>query len=164
MILDHPQIVALRDRYEHLERQEQFAVKALGIFFAGLFLYFGMLQPAHDFYADRLNDFERNQSLLQYMKATEAQARASVSGESGITGQNLMSDVSNSARRFGINPNRLQPEGEDGVSVWFDGVSFGLLLDWMSNVSSQGASIRQISIDRDDASGIVNARIILRGN
>jgi len=164
MILDHPQIVALRDRYEHLERQEQFAVKALGIFFAGLFLYFGMLQPAHDFYADRLNDFVRNQSLLQYMKATEAQARASVSGESGITGQNLMSDVSNSARRFGINPNRLQPEGEDGVSVWFDGVSFGLLLDWMSNVSSQGASIRQISIDRDDASGIVNARIILRGN
>jgi len=163
MVLDHPQIVALRERYAQLERQEQVAVKALGIFFAGLFLYFGMLQPAQEFYTDRLSDFERNQSLLQYMKATEAQARASVSGGPGISGQNLMSDVSNSARRFGINPNRLQPEGEDGVSVWFDGVSFGLLLDWMSSVSSQGVTIRQISIDRDDASGVVNARIILRG-
>ncbi|MFT5562964.1 MAG: type II secretory pathway component PulM, partial [Litorivivens sp.] len=89
-------------------------------------------------------------------------ARASASDEPGISGQNLMSDVSNSARRFGINPNRLQPEGEDGVSVWFDGVSFGLLLDWMSSVSSQNVSVRQISIDRDDASGVVNARIILR--
>jgi type II secretory pathway component PulM len=162
MLLDHPQLVALRDRYEHLERQEQLAVKALGIFFAGLFLYFGMLLPAHDFYADRLADFERNQSLLQYMKTTEVEARASASDEPGISGQNLMSDVSNSARRFGINPNRLQPEGEDGVSVWFDGVSFGLLLDWMSSVSSQNVSVRQISIDRDDASGVVNARIILR--
>lgn len=163
MIQDHPQVVALRNRYEHLERQEQLAVKTLGIFFAGLFLYFGMLQPAHDFRADRLVDFERNESLLQYMKGTEADARATVVGGPSINGQNLMSDVSNSARRFGINPNRLQPEGEDGVSVWFDAVSFGLLLDWMSSVSSQSVSVRQISIDRDDAPGIVNARIILRG-
>jgi general secretion pathway protein M len=158
---DHPQLQALRSRYDHLERQEQNAVKGLGLFFLGLFLYFGLFQPVQDFHSDRLNDFERNQSLLQYMKATEGDARAASSGTGGISGQNLMSDVSNSARRIGIVPNRLQPEGEDSVSVWFDGVSFALLLDWMASVSQQGISVRQIVIDRNDDSGVVNVRIVL---
>tara|TARA_R110002073_G_scaffold5076_1_gene32034 strand:+ start:840 stop:1331 length:492 start_codon:yes stop_codon:yes gene_type:complete len=161
MPMNLPQLAALQNRYDHLERQEQTAVKGLGLFFLGLFLYFGLLQPVQDFYSERLSDFERNQSLLQYMKATEGEARAATSGAPGISGQNLMSDVSNSARRFGITPNRLQPEGADGVSVWFDGVSFALLLDWMASVSQQGVAVRQIVIDRNDASGMVNARIVL---
>ena len=162
-ILDHPQVVALRNRYDSIEPREQIAVKALAGFFLVLFVYFGLFSPANNFYEERLSDFERNQSLLQYMKATEADARSATTANPSIGGQNLMSDVSNSARRFGINPNRLQPEGEDGVSVWFDGVSFALLLDWMASITQQGVSVRQISIDRDDESGVVNARIILRG-
>lgn len=163
-IMDHPQVVALRQRYESIEPREQLAVKGLAGFFLALFVYFGMFEPANSFYEDRLSDFERNQSLLQYMKSTEAEARSAQTGNPSIGGQNLMSDISNSARRFGINPNRLQPEGEDGVSVWFDGVSFALLLDWMASVTQQGVSVRQISIDRDDDQpGVVNVRIILRG-
>jgi general secretion pathway protein M len=162
--MDHPQVVALRNRYDSIEPREQLALKWLCAFFLAVFVYFGLFEPANSFYEDRLVDFERNQSLLQYMKATESEARAATGGDQSIGGQNLMSDISNSARRFGINPNRLQPEGEDGVSVWFDGVSFALLLDWMASVTQQGVSVRQISIDRNDEEpGVVNARIILRG-
>lgn len=162
-LLDHPQVAVLKARYETLEVREQQALKALSIFFGVLFLYFGILTPASDFRDERLSDYERYQSLLQYMRATESQARASKGQAPVASGQNLMSDVSNSTRRFGIEPRILQPEGDNAVSVWFDGVSFALLLDWLTSVNQQGVTVRQISIDRQDAPGTVSARLVLRG-
>ncbi len=162
-ILDNPQVAALKNRFDTLEVREQQAVKILGGFFALLFLYFGILVPATDFRDDRLSDYERYQSLLQYMHSTEAEARAS-KGENTQTasGQNLMSTVSNSTRRFGIEPRILQPEGNNAVSIWFDAVSFTLLMDWLTSINQQGISVRQISIDRQDAPGTVSARLVLR--
>lgn len=150
-------------RYKQLEARDQLAVKGLAIFFAALLLY-GLESSARGFYDDRLTEFERNQSLVQYMRATERDARAKANGAPAIGGQNLMSSVSNSAKRFGITPNRLQPEGSSGVSVWFESVSFAVLLEWVTSVSQQGSvSIRQISIDRNEDPGVVSARVILEG-
>lgn len=163
-LMDQPQLAALKNRYQTLEVREQLAVKLLTAFFGVLFLYFGLLTPAADFRDDRLTDYERYQELLQYMRSTEAQARAAKGSASpAIGGQNLMSSVSNSTRRFGIEPRILQPEGNNAVSVWFDAVSFALLLDWLTSVNQQGVSVRQISIDRQDAPGTVSARLVLRG-
>ena len=158
------QLAPLKNRYETLELREQQAVKALACFFGALFLYFGLLTPATDFRDDRLSDFERYQSLLQYMRSTEGQARASKGDNiAAVGGQNLMSNVSNSTRRFGIEPRILQPEGDNAVSIWFDAVSFALLMDWLTSINQQGISVRQISIDRQDAPGTVSARLVLRG-
>jgi type II secretory pathway component PulM len=162
-LFDQPQLAELKTRFETLEVREQQALKYLGIFFAGLFLYFAVLVPASNFRDERATDYERYQALMQYMRATESQARALKGTASGVGGQNLMSDVSNSTRRFGIEPRILQPEGENSVSVWFDGVSFALLLDWLTSVNQQGVTVRQISIDRQDAPGTVSARLVLRG-
>ena len=163
-LMDQPQLAALKSRYETLEVREQQAVKALVVFFGGLFLYLGVLMPATDFRDDRQSDYERYQSLIQYMRATESEARAAKGGAvQSVSGQNLMSSVSNSTRRFGIEPRILQPEGDNAVSIWFDAVSFALLLDWLTSVNQQGISVRQISVDRQDAPGTVSARLVLRG-
>lgn len=161
-LMNHPQITALKARYDTLEVREQQALKALSAFFAVLFLYFGVLIPASEFRDDRLSDYERFQSLVLYMRSTEGEARASQGDAPRVTGQNLMSDVSNSTRRFGIEPRILQPEGDNAVSVWFDGVSFAVLMDWLTSVNQQGVTVRQISIDRQDAPGTVSARLVLR--
>jgi type II secretory pathway component PulM len=73
-----------------------------------------------------------------------------------------LSRLSSSAGRFNIKPNRLQPEGADGVSVWFSEVGFNELIRWLENLGNEGFTVKQISIDRQEASGLVNARIILR--
>jgi general secretion pathway protein M len=162
--MDQPELAAIKIRYDALEVREQQAVKALAGFFGALFLYFGILTPVTDFRDDRLSDYERYQSLIQYMRSTEAEARSAKGGNArSVSGQNLMSSVSNSTRRFGIEPRILQPEGDNAVSIWFDAVSFALLLDWLTSVNQQGISVRQISIDRQDAPGTVSARLILRG-
>ncbi len=161
-LMDQPQLAALKSRYDTLEVREQQALKAMTAFFAVLFLYFGILAPASDFRDERLADYERFQSLVLYMRSTEGEARASQGNAPRLTGQNLMSDISNSTRRFGIEPRILQPEGDNAVSVWFDGVSFAVLLDWLTSINQQGVTVRQISIDRQDAPGTVSARLVLR--
>jgi general secretion pathway protein M len=98
------------------------------------------------------------------MRASEKQAR-SVKAETRSTGggQSLLSQVSRIAQQIGIKPNRLQPEGSDAVSVWFDSVAFNDLVKMLRQVQSQqGIVVQQISIDKEDQPGIVRARIVLR--
>ena len=83
--------------------------------------------------------------------------------QSRPAGQSLITEVSGAAQLAGIKPNRLQPEGSDEVSVWFDSVPFDDLIDWIVRLNDEhGISIRVISIDRQDTPGTVNARIVLR--
>ncbi|MCB0068948.1 MAG: type II secretion system protein M, partial [Caldilineaceae bacterium] len=94
---------------------------------------------------------------------TEADARSGGGGrDAAPTGQALLSQVSQTAQRYNVKPNRLQPEGTDGVSVWFDAAPFDNLVGWLEEEARQGVIVRQISIDRQDQPGVVNARVVLR--
>ena len=90
-------------------------------------------------------------------------AAIDLTGKAGaLAGQSLLSQISSSTQGFQIKPNRLQPEGSDGVSVWFDDVNFNNLVRWLEAQAQQGITVRQISIDRDDLPGTVSARVILQ--
>ncbi len=151
-------------RFAALEPRERLAVSGLGVFFAGLFFVYGLWLPANHYYEDQLEDRDRQFELLQYMRSTEQEARTlGVDAGRLPSGQDLLTEVSKSAQNFQIKPNRLQPEGDSGVSVWFDEVSFNDLISWLQAQSEQGIKIRQLSIDRQDVSGLVDARVVLRG-
>ncbi|MCY4531466.1 MAG: type II secretion system protein M [Gammaproteobacteria bacterium] len=148
-------------RFNALERSE----KALAAIIAGmvaiLFLYFAIWMPVNSYYQASLLDRDRQASLIRYMRASEDKVRASISGRPA--GQSLITEVSSTAEQAGIKPNRFQPEGSDAVSVWFDNVSFDDLIAWIVQLDDQrGIRVRQITIDRQDTPGIVNARVILR--
>ena len=151
-------------RYQSLEKRDRLALNALSTFFGLLFLVYGIWVPANDFHEARRADRDRQLNLVQYMRASEKEARAmSKSTTKGsAAGQTLLTQVSRTAQTYGIPPNRLQPEGSDGVSVWFDGVAFNELAQWMQAQANDGIMVRQISIDRHDEPGKVNARIVLR--
>ncbi|XOV88667.1 MAG: type II secretion system protein GspM [Pseudomonadota bacterium] len=152
-----------RSRFKALEPRDRVALLSLGVFFGLLLLYFGVWVPANTFFAERQANRDQQLRLVQYMRSTEQEARAAAAeGGNTVNGQNLLTEVSRSAQQFGISPNRLQPEGSDGVSVWFDGVAFNDLIRWLEAQSRQGVAVRQLSIDRNAVSGTVNARIVLR--
>lgn len=155
----------LMKHYRELEKREQVALLSLSVFLLGVVLYVGIWTPANRYVLDSQIDHDRHLKLLTYLKSTESQARSSSGNQSSgkAAGQSLLSSVSRSAQSVGINPSRLQPEGSEAVSVWFDAVAFTKLMLWLERLESkQGIVVRQITIDRRETPGQVSARLVLR--
>ena len=151
--------------YHELEKRERVAVVSLSIFLVGVVLYLGIWAPVNNYALEAQIDHDRYLKLLTYLKSTESQARRSSEKQSTgkATGQSLLSSVSKSARSVGIKASRLQPEGSDAVSVWFDAVAFTRLMLWLERLESgQGIVVQQITIERRDLPGEVSARLVLR--
>ena len=155
----------LMKHYKELEKRERIALLSLSVFLFGVVLYVGVWSPANSYVLDSQVDHDRYLKLLTYLKSTESQARSSEGnqGSGKVTGQSLLSSLSKSAQSVGINPSRLQPEGSEAVSVWFDAVAFTKLMLWLERLESgQGIVVRQITIDRREVAGQVSARLVLR--
>ena len=162
-ILNHPQIEQSKQRYQQLEKRDRLALNSLSAFLGLMLVYFMVWSPANSYVEQSRQNYQRQAALLSYLRASEAKARQTNGNSSAaVSGQSLLSRLSSSAGRFNIKPNRLQPEGTDGVSVWFSEVGFNELIRWLENLGNEGFTVKQISIDRQEASGLVNARIILR--
>jgi len=161
---DNPQVQRALQFVDALEKRDRVALVGLAAFFAVLFLYFGMWAPANEYLRDSLEYRNRQLSVLQYMRASEQHARdvAGSKRQTVMAGQSLLTQISRSARQHQIQPNRMQPEGSNAVSVWFDSVAFNDFIRWLEQLTvEQGIDIKQISIDREDEPGKVNARIVL---
>ena len=151
--------------YNELEKRERAALLSLSIFLFGVLLYAGIWSPANRYALESQIDHDRSLELLTYLKSTESKARSTLENKSAgdPAGQSLLSSVSRSARTVGVNPSRLQPEGSEAVSVWFDEVAFTKLMLLLERLESeQGIVVQQISIDRRDVPGQVSARLVFR--
>ncbi|MFL2529858.1 MAG: type II secretion system protein GspM [Candidatus Azotimanducaceae bacterium] len=151
------------ERLNSLDVRERSALKVLVLSVGVLALYTVIWLPIHYYHEASLRQRDTQFSLLQYMRSSEQQVRA-VSGamKQRSTGQSLITDISNAAKESGIQPNRIQPESGDVVSVWFDNVVFNDLIGWVGALHEEyGVSVEQISIDRRAAPGHVSARVVL---
>ena len=153
-----------RSRFNELEKREQFALSGLTAFLGAVVFYLAIWTPANNFAIESKRDYERRLSLLEYIRSTESEAMAVKSGTKQTTGnRNLLTAVSRVAQTIGVNPSRMQPEGGDAVSVWFDSIAFNRLMLLLERLeSSQAIVVRQISIERRDEPGTVSARVVLR--
>ena len=119
-------IRAVRQRFSELEQREKYAVLGLSVFLALFFFVAVICKPIYEYREDQRKRFEKNLELYTYLKSTETEARniSKTSGPQRNSGQALLTKVSRTAQNSGIKPSRMQPEGDDGVSIWFDSVSF----------------------------------------
>ncbi|NMQ19356.1 type II secretion system protein M [Candidatus Competibacter phosphatis] len=92
-----------------------------------------------------------------------------LSGNAGTSptrdGRSLLTLVDQTARAAGLASalKRVAPQGEDKLSAQLDGVEFDKLIPWLGMLEhDHRIAIVNLSIDRANATGLVNARIILR--
>jgi len=152
--------------YATLANRDRYALIGLAVFFGLLFIVVGIWQPAAN-YVDRAENARNSQrELIQWMNSTAVQARATAGNQTTArrSGQSLLTIVQRTPKAFNITPDKFKPEGNDEVNVWFtEGVAFNSLFDWLEELHTKhGILIRQISVDRTEQPGKVNARIVLR--
>ena len=125
--------------------------------------YLGVWVPASDWRVIAEQERDRQFETLSMMKETESQARTAAKDRPADTAEgSLLSLVSSSAQAQGINPNRLQPEGENAVSLWFDDVAFSSVMQLLERMGAiPGLEVQQLVIDGSEEPGKVRARIVL---
>lgn len=151
-------------RLDALDSRERYALIALSAALLLALLYAGLWAPLNDYVERSEQERARQLGLLQYFKATEAEARVAsrAQDDKRLQGQSLLREVSRSARAVGINPSRLQPDGSQAVSVWYDLVAFTALMRWLEQLqATQGIEVRQLTLEQANAPGLVSARLTL---
>jgi general secretion pathway protein M len=79
-------------------------------------------------------------------------------------GRSLLTLVDQTARAAGLGTamKRVAPQGEDKLSAQLDSVEFDKLIPWLGALErDHRIAIVNLSVDRTDTAGLVNARIIL---
>jgi len=146
-----------------LEANERTMVIGLIAFLAVVILYIGIWRPLDEWSSNADAQYRRQLAVVDWMKLHEKEARdkgqrADGARESG----SLLTTVANSAAHAGIQLLRYQPEGSGGVSVVLQNQPFNALIGWIAQLEQDShVSVKQISIDSQNESGLVNARIVL---
>jgi len=150
-------------RFKQLKTNDQRMLVLLSAFLGSLALYGLVWAPINDFQAGQLVERERQLELLTMMQQTEIQARnAAASATRGEFDPNLLAVVTKATNAQGISPNRLQPEGDSSVSLWFDQVVFSELMQLIHDLKkTQGIDVAQMVVDRTEISGKVRARLVI---
>src|SRR5262245_30537692 len=148
--------------FAQLEPNERTMVTWLFAFLCVVVLYLGIWQPLSDWSSNADAQYRRQLAVVDWMKLHEKEARAAGQrGDGGAESGSLLTTVANSAAHANIQLLRYQPEG-GGVSVVLQNQPFNALIAWIADLDQEShVSVKQISIDGQGESGLVNARIIL---
>ncbi len=164
-ILRHESVAPLVQRYASMNAMEQNVVKLCAVVVAGLLLYTLLWSPTKEYMEQSKAGLERAeqlQALIESNKNTLARLAKGSGSSKSLTSQQLVSSVTNLAKRQGLNLKRFEPSGENEVKVWVEGVPFNDVVKWLSALQkSLKIEVDQLSLERGDADGLVSARLTL---
>lgn len=167
---EHPAIGKLVAQYDHLTKRDQQALIVLLVALVLAFIYFGLWRPIAGFHEQAEASRENAEELLGWMAANrqsiQTLAQAGGSGNTPATqitdGRALMSTVTRSAGESGLSLNRFEPSGDSAIRVWLENVPFQSVAAWLERLNDEfGIVVEQASFDRQDAPGVVSARLTL---
>ncbi len=114
-------------------------------------------------------DVENQRRDLAYVRMGAAELRnqqaAGTRSRADRQGKSLLALADASARGSGLEGalKRVEPVGAHSVRVTFDGASFDALVSWIETLSSSyGVEASDLSADRAEGIGLVNARVTLQ--
>ena len=155
--------MSLLQRYQDLEQRDRKALLWLGLFLAAVMIIYGMILPSYHYYQGAKNRFFDQGELLVWVQDNAATVKSAQQNKQSERPKTpLMQAVTGSVSRFGIEVNRLQPEG-DKLRAWITKAPFGKSLQWLTELTREnGIEIEQISVEKTAKSGIVNIQCLLR--
>lgn len=131
-----------------------------------ILLYLAIWEPVTGARRARETELAQARALAVTLEtlAAEAQRGRGARGPVAGTGQSLLAvvDQSRKASSLAKPPSRLQPEGDATVRIWLEDVPFDQLVRWLNELQTRyGVRVDNADIERESASGLVNARLTL---
>lgn len=163
----NPTIASALQWYESQTPRDQLIVKCVALFVVLVILYLSTWAPAKSYMDDGVRALESRKDLLALVQENRTtlkrMAQSSASSAPTLDSQQLVSSVTNLAKRSGLSLKRFEPSGENQVKVWVDEASFDKLVSWLGALKkSLNVSVDQISLEVEDEPGRISARLTLR--
>ena len=162
----NPNILSAQKQYEMLPSRDQLALKLLLGVVCILVLYGLFWLPAQSFMTTAKAELGQRQALLQLVQTNKSTLKSlsstSQSSSTKLDSQQLVSSVTNLAKKHNLALKRFEPSGDNKVKVWVDEASFDKLMAWLSELKkSLNVQVEQVSIEKEDSEGLVSARLTL---
>ncbi len=158
----------MKDWFLSLTQRERTMVQVAASVVAVFMIYLIILDPISSNYAKNKKNVATATATLEWMHSAAAEVRQLRGGRSlpdrPQGKQFILSTVDRSVRKAGLGSvmKRVQPEGDTGVRVWFEGASFDELIKWLSTIeSANGLSVNEINVEQTESTGLVNVRVFL---
>lgn len=114
---------------------------------------------------DRVDNQQNIQSWMQQASDEVRQLRgAGATGARPKGKQLLLGLIDRSAKenQLGASLQKVQPEGQQGVRVWLEKAAFDNIVIWLDTLQfKHGLVITDVSVDSQDITGTVNARVLI---
>ena len=154
-----------RARFLALSMRERVILLAGGSLLILVVVYLGLIEPALIARRARIDALSSSRAMAAQLEAASAAVSAGRPGAIAQgNGVSLLAAVDQSTRSgvLGKAPERLQPEGEHEVKLWFDDVPFDNLSRWLAELQMQyGIQVQTLDVEVQSASGVVDARLSL---
>ena len=158
----------MKDWLLNLEPRERMMLAAGVLLLTLLLLYVLVWAPVRSAYHGLQESVSEQHETIRWMQgsAQTIQRLRSSSGAvaKGLGGRSLLSVTDSTARAGGLGPalKRVEPEGSNSVRVWLEGASFDVLIKWLGTLSTRhGVDANSVSLERNEAAGLVDARLTL---
>ena len=151
--------------YVGLAPRDQLLVKLLAAFMLVVVLLFGMILPAGDFQRKAQANYLRSMENLQWMIQHKSLAASSLQQRTERDpGQSLLGIANSSSKGFQLSFKRYEPVGDNGLSLWMENIAFNNMIRWLERLDKRyGITVQDISVERQQAKGFVNVRLVLQG-
>lgn len=154
--------------FENLSPRERLMVGlATAALLAALF-YLLAWEPVHRDLSQLRQQVASHQQDLLWMRGAAGQVATLKSRQDSrpaASGGSLLTLVEKTANDAGLKRHvaRVEPQGRDGVRIWLEDAPFDELVRWLGRLRSEnGLLVENLSADRPEAPGRVNARLLLR--
>lgn len=150
-----------------LNPRERRLVIGGAIFLVVFVLYQLFWAPFTNGMADMQTKVNNQQQDLLWMQQAAAEVETLQGGSGGrrtVHTGSLLGLVEKTARQRGLGSSirKVQPEGQNGVRVWLDKVSFDVVMIWLDELQvKQGVMVSSFSSEHLAQSGRVNIRMLV---
>ncbi|MEJ2622365.1 MAG: type II secretion system protein M [Candidatus Thiodiazotropha sp.] len=148
--------------------QEHMAMIVGGAAVLLLLLYLILWRPFQQSIEQKALQVKSQESTLQWMKENAdlvKSLRGTQNSKGKASNEALLTLVDRTAKRIQLRQQikRIKPQGDDGVQLWVEQAPFDTLIRWLDQMSQDySLNIESLNIDRQDAPGLVNARVVLQ--
>ncbi|MCH9692554.1 MAG: type II secretion system protein M [Gammaproteobacteria bacterium] len=160
------QIAQWQKKWQNLPANDRRALSVLGLFAAGVFIIFGLFQPAKHFFERAQSGALASRELVEWINNQKPQLQrlqSAVAKTNPQTEGTLLQRATTVAKSRKIEIKRFEPEGDTRIRLWIDEVRYQDLQLWLDDLLQQKVVIRSLNIDALGDAGMVSSRLTLEG-